>query len=521
MSAIRELLQEIDAQRGLIHAYWKASRRLEEALQSQGDYDLLVLPEDRHRWEEALHRRGFQKFRPRRTQDLEEMAHYVGIFQGQLIHLHLHFSPLSGEYDVWEYAFGTSSQALRHRVLHAGFQVYCLRPELEFLLLLLRSVGEPKMGGFFSLSSKAQQDLDFIWEEISIENLAELFQEYNLPAELFSLLKSAKDLEQSMGEEKLLRDIYPFLKGSLSQFQRISSQRRQQLHLRRQALGYAEVLSTKATPALLPSFRQQRKLRATDRGLFVAIVGPDGAGKSTLTVALKTWLDEALDVEQIYLGKGNLVSTIWQGLAEVKWTLLEAAGKERPQPKEVATPEEVQDLDIEAELERVHALSGASSFEEKRTPLREHVWELSRVSQALRQLRKSRQARKERDKGRVVLTDRFPHHQERFGGGPAIQFSPEEGGLTRILGETERLLLTHLVTRQAPDVVIRLAISAEEAWKRKPDHNYEEIRQKVEAMERVRFPRSREFVLDSTEPFDEVLTKAKQIIWDELQGVER
>jgi thymidylate kinase len=268
----------------------------------------------------------------------------------------------------------------------------------------------------------------------------------------------------------------------------------------RRLTGYSATLYERMRPASAPRWPGQKGLRPWQDGLFIAVVGPDGAGKSTLVDYLEGWLGELFDTRRVYLGKGDIVSSTWQGLAKLKWKMIgQATGREPARSRE----------DTNAQTASAEV---ASDFDVKRSAARQRLWELSRIAQASRQLRKVELIRHQRRRGLLILTDRFPHPSERFAGGPGI--IADEGALkwTHFAARTEQELLDKIASR-TPDLMIRLAISAEEAHRRKPDHHFGDIRRKVEAMEHARWSGVKMQVIDATLPVEEVQRQARQMIW--------
>lgn len=63
-----------------------------------------------------------------------------------------------------------------------------------------------------------------------------------------------------------------------------------------------------------------------------------------------------------------------------------------------------------------------------------------------------------------------------------------------------------------PALIIRLDIDVDTAFSRKPDHSYEELKDKIAAMVRLQYNGSRIIELDARAPYDEVLSNALNAI---------
>lgn len=493
-----QALQSLE-QAGVRHGYWKASRRLPEALSSGSDYDLLVEEGKRQVWERVFKEHGFIEFRTRAENELPQMAHFVACDTdtGAFVHLHVHEEPLSGDYGVWEYVLSDSQALLRHRELDVELDVYRLSAALEVCLLLLRAFSEPKMrlrGG--GLTERAERDLAYAWERTSVDDVARVGTGFFGGAAANALAAELQQVAWPMQTQDLAR-IHPIIQPVLSRFRRPGRLKFEAKRFTRRGLGYARVAYEKTRPRFAPSWSRQGGLRAAPHGLFIAVVGPDGSGKSTLVDYLSGWLGSMFDLEEVYLGRGDVVSATWQGLARLKWRVAGAIGV-RP------------DVAI-AERASQGQIASASAFDRQRTGLRRRVWELARIAQAGRQLRKVGRIAQQRSEGRLVLTDRFPHHEERFAGGPAIL--PDESSLlTQRSAELERTLLRKVCARR-PDLLIRLSIDAVDAWQRKPEHNLEDIRRKVDALEQAQWHGTNQVVIDASMPLEEVQRQARRAVW--------
>lgn len=63
-----------------------------------------------------------------------------------------------------------------------------------------------------------------------------------------------------------------------------------------------------------------------------------------------------------------------------------------------------------------------------------------------------------------------------------------------------------------PALIIRLDIDVDTAFSRKPDHSYEELKDKISAMVRLQYNGARIIELDARAPYDEVLSNALNAI---------
>jgi hypothetical protein len=218
-------------------------------------------------------------------------------------------------------------------------------------------------------------------------------------------------------------------------------------------------------------------------GVF-AVVGCDGTGKTTLTADLLANLDKKGPTRRRYLG---LVSG--------------------------ETGDKIKDLPfIGVRLENyLHNKANRALDMEQKLPgtgtaIIMYVLSLWRSLLLLRVIRLSR-------RGVQVITDRYPQveipgfHYD----GPGLTVNRTDNWLVRKLAEREHSLYEWMAG-QKPALVIRLNIDAEAAHARKPDHEIEELRDKISVMTRLNFNGAQVCDIDTTAPYPEVLANALQAI---------
>lgn len=212
----------------------------------------------------------------------------------------------------------------------------------------------------------------------------------------------------------------------------------------------------------------------------IAIVGCDGTGKSTLTADLLSTLNNEKPTVKRYLG---LVSG-------------EVGDKIKKLPL------------IGVQLERYLAAKAFRAQDMRKkipgtgTALIMHFLSLWRAMHLLLLRRLSR-------KGIQVIVDRYP--QAEISGfrydGPGITASDSDSWLLRKLAVREQALYNWMA-RYKPAIILRLNIDAETAYARKPDHDINELRDKISIMPRLNYNSALIVDIDTTVPYQQVLTTA-------------
>ncbi|MEZ2828864.1 hypothetical protein [Serratia liquefaciens] len=217
---------------------------------------------------------------------------------------------------------------------------------------------------------------------------------------------------------------------------------------------------------------------------LIAVVGSDGTGKSTLTADLVKNLQKYRATERRYLG---LIS-----------------GEDGDKIKRLPV--------IGVWLER--RLAAKSDKTQRMSNKPPALWAaLIMYGFSVWRAANLRKVQSLAESGVLVISDRFP--QAEISGfyydGPGIGVERAKGWLmTRLAAREKRLYQSMALCR--PELIIRLDIDVDTAFSRKPDHSYEELKDKISAMVRLQYNGSRIIELDAKAPYDEVLEKALNAI---------
>lgn len=209
----------------------------------------------------------------------------------------------------------------------------------------------------------------------------------------------------------------------------------------------------------------------------IAVVGCDGTGKSTLTADLLKHLLKKGQAQRCYMG---LIS----GEKGDKIKLLPVIG-------------------VWLERYLANKAQRAQDIKQKRagtgTALIMHLFSWWRVSKVKRLMRLSKQ-------GLLIVADRYPQ-AEIIGfnyDGPGFSAISTDNWLLRTLAARE-LKLYKWMAAHKPSLMIRLNIDVETAHARKPDHSYEELRDKIATMPRLNYNGAYIVEVDASQPYAQVL----------------
>lgn len=219
---------------------------------------------------------------------------------------------------------------------------------------------------------------------------------------------------------------------------------------------------------------------------LIAVVGCDGSGKSTVTEALRQWMEETRPTRICHLGKqsGNI------GRAIARLPLF--GGK--------------LDTSIQTRAKKAQSDKGPGLF----AALVIYAFSMRRVRRFNRMMRL-------RGQGHAIVADRFPQlgvPGPMDGLGLA---SASAKGFVGMLARRERRLYEAMVAHR-PDLVLRLNVPLDVAIARKPDHRVSSLQRKIADVPKLTFEGAPIVELDARQPLEQVLAQARAAIAERLDA---
>ncbi|MGV3502246.1 MAG: hypothetical protein ACO1O1_00950 [Adhaeribacter sp.] len=459
-------------QQALRVAHWKSNAHLQEALAGKTDLDLLVHPADRRAFTGLLRTLGYLQLQSQPWGSYPDVEDYLGLDHdtGQFLHIHAHYALVTGIRHVkhlylpWVEAFFAHVQT----DAQTGWPVP--RPELEALILFIRiwakTPPETRLKQNPEVPAYIRQELLGLLARADDSVMRRIGQQLGLqlPADLAQQLQAIQKATDDRGLLRLAQDLYAQVKPHYrTPWTRALLQ------------SYAYRLLLKVIPyAVRFTGPLRRGKRVVGGGSIIAFIGSDGSGKSTLSQDILRWLTYKIDTHYFYLGKEPFIRSYQKRI----WALDEA----------------------------IFRPSRAGRFFRKLLGRYYQVL-LIRKKVGLLEL-----AHKMRRRGSVILCDRFPQHQVAgINDGPHL--SAWAGSPVAHLEQAYFDQAAGL----AADLVFRLQVSPETAIRRKPEHDFEQIKIKSAALDQITFPMGHTIPIDANQPYDQVLLAIKRAIWSHMQ----
>lgn len=214
----------------------------------------------------------------------------------------------------------------------------------------------------------------------------------------------------------------------------------------------------------------------------IAVVGSDGAGKSTLTADLLAHLRYERPTALVYLGQssGNILDWV-RGVPFIG----PALGRY-----------------LQRRSARAHAKDDKPASPDVLTALVIHLLSRWRYHKFRRMLAIA-------CRGVTVIADRYPQAEVPgfYFDGPGVAEAAANKGIVRWLAARE-LRLYRRMAAYVPALLIRLNIDADTAHARKPDHKLSMLRDKVRVIPNLNFNNAPILDLDGRAPYPQVLEAA-------------
>lgn len=465
----------------LQYCHWKSNEHLLPGLDGETDLDVLLSIHDKSKGEEILLSLNFLECRSQYGSRYPGVADWIGFDKetGKLIHVHLHFSLVTGHKGMKEYNLPWTERTLQTRVLNEKYNVWMMEPNLELITLYTRfglkadlfKIRKAKNGNF-KLCKEDIAEVTYLKNQVDWTKVRELLQEYypKYSEELFEIIKS-----DILSSSQLLRLI-----TITEDVMKPNRRRIPYYHLKKR---YWRIWMK-----FLKVWRKHtawvgitRKTPISGKGLVVAFLGQDGSGKSTISIDIEKWLSWKIDVRRFYLGSGE------------HWN---------PWQKKV-----------------LKMIPNVAVFK----PIRAIVSISQTMALAKNKKKTIATACKYCNMGGIAMYDRFP--QTKYYGindGPVVRTKYMKSfgkGLLKPLVENfahiEETIISDACT-MTPDIVIKLMLTPEESIRRKPFENYEAVKAKHEIIKNLDFPNSSVYSVDATQPYNQEIIQIKKIIWSHI-----
>jgi hypothetical protein len=458
-------------QQGVEYCQWKGHWSAHRWSIGEGDIDLLVDHAAGPSFRRVAEELGFKPCQPTGSRQIPGTEHYVGHDPAvsRLLHLHIHYRLLLGDYWKPVYRLPIERALLESAVPGKPFRVPAPTHQyLVFVLrMMLRQVGRPLLSAQTLWTTGIRIQLDSMEACSDRHQLTLLLQKHLSPIDLTFFERCARSLQGRCS--RLERAALPW-----------ELHRRLRAHVRRPAAGAMLTAAfEKVLPAALAERISARHLRLTAGGAVVALVGGDGAGKSTCARELGAWLEPAFPALRAHLGKPprSLLTLAVGGALKLRQRVLGMLGR---QDRETNWIELLRHLCTARDRYRLYV-------------------RVRRFAVA----------------GGVAICERYPVTENRKLVGPSIPdlLPLEPGVIAKLLCRWEASYYERILR---PDALLVLRLHPELAVERKPEEPADYVRARGQIVWDTDWSTAGAQVVDASQPLPDVIRRLKTIIWSHL-----
>jgi thymidylate kinase len=460
---------------GMQYCQWKGRAKHDRWVTGRGDLDLLVERGSAGALASAFQRLDFkQAFAPPDRQ-VAGVHSFVGFDRGhgRLIHVHAHFALVVGRPWVRSYRLPFADAVVRSAVPGAPFPVPA--PEFELLLLLLRTtlLHDPR-----DLLRSAEPP----WLRAARAEYSRLRTAVAWTALRALAAHHLPDLDPDT-LERCAGALAPKCPSWRRLAARVALERVLASHGRRPSFSQRArraVMGAARAVGLTPETNVGKRLASG--GAIIALVGADGAGKSTCARALRGWLGTELSARRAHLG--------------------------RP-PRSALT------LMVGGALK---AARGLDALQRRPVPggLHAHLELLRYACTARDRYRLYREVRRFAAEGGVAICERYPMPGNRMLVGPSRDQGRGLAASSRLARALRRWEARCYARMVPPELVFVLRVEPEVAVQRKVDEPADYVRARAWAMLDTDWSGSGATIVDANRPIRDILTELRARVWEAL-----
>ena len=476
---IRKLCDTLNAQR-ISYCQWKSNWKLHRWLSGEGDLDLLIDRADAQRFVGLIQGLGFKQAEPSSDRIVPGILNFYGFDQEacKFVHLHVHYQLVIGN-DLTKNFHLPIEQLYLDSVTHTGI-IPLPAVEFELVVFVLRMV--LKHSTFESILRRGFKQRSSI---SAVEQELQELKSKSDPARVAAILPQVApgvDLGFFNSCEQSLRTSSSLRSRTAA---RRELQRRLQTFARRPISKDALLkLYRGVTRTVTKSvFHRPARKKFVNGGLLIAIVGGDGAGKTTALNGLNKWLGKKFVTERFHIGKP---------------------------PRSPLTLITIVCL-------RIRRLLANTVSQSNRASASPGYLQLVRWVLAGRdRCRLYTKARRFATNGGIALCDRYPLPQVRWMESANISRmveAPRQNPLVRRLLKLEAGYYDKIM---APDLLIVLRLEPEIAVRRKTTESEHHVRSRTQEIWETDWDGSNAYVINAAQPVDDVLKQLQSIIWSKL-----
>ncbi|HIK30751.1 MAG TPA: hypothetical protein IGS17_13585 [Oscillatoriales cyanobacterium M59_W2019_021] len=481
LNLIDRLCQTLEGE-NINYCHWKSNLAIDRSASGENDLDLLVSRADVGRFTEILASLGFKQTQVPPFSQLPGILNYYGydLESDKFVHVHAHYQLVLGHDRTKNYRLPVEEAFLASSQLDRFFRLPT--PEFEFIILVVRlilkySTWEVLLAGKGKLPQSARQEFEDLQPRVNWTQLDENLKTHlpYIDRALFETCVQSLQLgcplpTRLQAGRQLLKALQP--------------------HTRQSRLVEATLKLwrglTRAAIRRIAGGLPKKSL--VSGGVMIALVGGDGAGKSTAIAQATAWLSREFDTLNVHMGKPPWSLSTYLVRATLKVGRLVGGVFGRPSPSE----------------------ESASPVFPGYIRLFQHIfWARDRYRNYIR-------ARRFANRGGIVLCDRFPLPDAMVMDGPQIEHQVAPCHRNRWVEGLIQIERNYYRSIVLPDLLLVLKLDPEIALQRRTDEKAEGVRRRSTEVWNLDWQQTPAFEIDASRPQADVVAEIKSLIWSVL-----
>jgi thymidylate kinase len=465
--------------------HWKSNRGLPNALAANEDLDILTERSSAGQFTSIIAELGFKQVRSSPDREFPGIEDHIGFDgpSGKIVHLQIHYRLILGEPLLKNYLFPIETEMLQDLDSSNGMPIPIPAAELAIFTLRILIKFKPyhilKPTVVDRLRLEASEELAYLRSQENGRQASALVSKFfpGFSTDLFTACLAAIERGASIHEilglrRRVLRILGKYRRRSLADTVRAFLKRRAFLSNWQRARGRGP----KRTPA--------------SGGLMIAIVGPDGSGKSTAIETLDRWLTPFLNITLGHMGKPPKdIKSVSVGYLVSLARRLTRAGS------------------LPARIPANHEITAGAGMQTL------YAWQLACLARDRK--RESERLSLAAMRGELVLCDRYPmpdlHSMEACHG---HRLQKARGRLARRWIRLEREVHESI---ERPGLVFGLCVPPELASSRQPDDGVDFVSFRADEFLAYTEQHTQDMVtLDTSAPLAEVSRRLRRLVWQAL-----